>query len=100
MIRRPPRSTLFPYTTLFRSVFSALGDEFSYIQDRFAREAYLATATEGRSRRGLARLVDYRPDPGRSATTLLSVTVAAGGALSAPRTRGLAGRRRTPPLVF
>src|SRR2546430_11428390 len=25
MIRRPPRSTLFPYTTLFRSI--ALGDE-------------------------------------------------------------------------
>src|SRR2546429_3789405 len=24
MIRRPPRSTLFPYTTLFRSVFDAL----------------------------------------------------------------------------
>src|SRR5258708_29791886 len=24
MIRRPPRSTLFPYTTLFRSVFSPL----------------------------------------------------------------------------
>src|SRR2546427_6162319 len=24
MIRRPPRSTLFPYTTLFRSVVSAL----------------------------------------------------------------------------
>src|SRR2546429_5651585 len=23
MIRRPPRSTLFPYTTLFRSIFSA-----------------------------------------------------------------------------
>src|SRR2546430_6835363 len=27
MIRRPPRSTLFPYTTLFRSVRSALGQE-------------------------------------------------------------------------
>src|ERR1043165_9999020 len=26
MIRRPPRSTLFPYTTLFRSVVRALGD--------------------------------------------------------------------------
>src|SRR2546429_6243861 len=26
MIRRPPRSTLFPYTTLFRS-----GDEFVYV---------------------------------------------------------------------
>src|SRR3712207_8761402 len=25
MIRRPPRSTLFPYTTLFRSVASAVG---------------------------------------------------------------------------
>src|SRR5256886_9788187 len=27
MIRRPPRSTLFPYTTLFRSVFTAAYDE-------------------------------------------------------------------------
>src|SRR2546430_3297056 len=26
MIRRPPRSTLFPYTTLFRSVCSAAAD--------------------------------------------------------------------------
>src|SRR5438874_5297182 len=25
MIRRPPRSTLFPYTTLFRSGFAAVG---------------------------------------------------------------------------
>src|SRR5260370_29890716 len=25
MIRRPPRSTLFPYTTLFRSVFAPVG---------------------------------------------------------------------------
>src|SRR5256886_8718978 len=27
MIRRPPRSTLFPYTTLFRSVIAGAGDE-------------------------------------------------------------------------
>src|SRR3712207_7355886 len=26
MIRRPPRSTLFPYTTLFRSLFAALAE--------------------------------------------------------------------------
>src|SRR2546422_7949140 len=26
MIRRPPRSTLFPYTTLFRSVGESIGD--------------------------------------------------------------------------
>src|SRR3712207_7807480 len=27
MIRRPPRSTLFPYTTLFRSAWCPVGDE-------------------------------------------------------------------------
>src|SRR3712207_7327166 len=27
MIRRPPRSTLFPYTTLFRSALPMLGDD-------------------------------------------------------------------------
>src|SRR3712207_8179523 len=31
MIRRPPRSTLFPYTTLFRSHLSAV--DFNLIQD-------------------------------------------------------------------
>src|SRR3989475_10959604 len=29
MIRRPPRSTLFPYTTLFRSVFNNLVTHFT-----------------------------------------------------------------------
>src|SRR2546426_5155836 len=28
MIRRPPRSTLFPYTTLFRSRGTLVGDDF------------------------------------------------------------------------
>ena len=32
MIRRPPRSTLFPYTTLFRSVRPRDGDEEGGIQ--------------------------------------------------------------------
>src|SRR2546430_3926283 len=31
MIRRPPRSTLFPYTTLFRSIANC--DEFIYYDD-------------------------------------------------------------------
>src|SRR3712207_7636992 len=30
MIRRPPRSTLFPYTTLFRSFFKAISMEYSW----------------------------------------------------------------------
>src|SRR2546430_4296891 len=32
MIRRPPRSTLFPYTTLFRSILAAHGDAVRYIR--------------------------------------------------------------------
>src|SRR5690348_18023227 len=41
MIRRPPRSTLFPYTTLFRS-----GDEFAVLVEGIA------------SQRGVERLAD------------------------------------------
>src|SRR2546426_4087816 len=38
MIRRPPRSTLFPYTTLFRSVFA---------QSRLSTEVLLTTIKQG-----------------------------------------------------
>src|SRR5256885_13078032 len=57
MIRRPPRSTLFPYTTLFRSLHGKrtycvavlvpdIGDEFSSslisgIEKRLAQQGYL-----------------------------------------------------------
>src|SRR3712207_8968921 len=33
MIRRPPRSTLFPYTTLFRSVSDGLGQVLRQVAD-------------------------------------------------------------------
>src|SRR5690554_7680234 len=33
MIRRQPRSTLFPYTTLFRSAVETLGENFRYKTD-------------------------------------------------------------------
>src|SRR2546421_9601844 len=33
MIRRPPRSTLFPYTTLFRSIPSGLGSTLGFIAE-------------------------------------------------------------------
>src|SRR5258708_16516587 len=35
MIRRPPRSTLFPYTTLFRSFFFALDQHF-HVNGKFS----------------------------------------------------------------
>jgi hypothetical protein len=59
-------------------VMSALGDEFAYYQDRVAREAYLETATQRRSLRRLARLVDYNIHDGLGASTWLDFKVAAG----------------------
>src|SRR2546429_3790790 len=50
MIRRPPRSTLFPYTTLFRS---SLDDEESFAIEYWPLELYKLTLApaprEGRS---------------------------------------------------
>src|SRR5256885_9433190 len=40
MIRRPPRSTLFPYTTLFRSFIDAV---FDFCRSRAVRELRVAT---------------------------------------------------------
>src|SRR2546426_6184574 len=37
MIRRPPRSTLFPYTTLFRSVYVSHAEAEAYAHWRGAR---------------------------------------------------------------
>src|SRR3712207_8095669 len=34
MIRRPPRSTLFPYTTLFRSPAAGAGDQQNWVVGR------------------------------------------------------------------
>src|SRR5687767_15394343 len=50
MIRRPPRSTLFPYTTLFRSALERLVEVDAF--ERFLRRTYLGQKTfsiEGRS---------------------------------------------------
>ncbi|HEY4187767.1 MAG TPA: hypothetical protein VGP07_22015 [Polyangia bacterium] len=60
---------------MLAEVFAALGDELSYIQDRYAREAFLETATQRRSLRKKARLLDFEIHDGRSATTLLQLTV-------------------------
>src|SRR3712207_8518319 len=71
MIRRPPRSTLFPYTTLFRSqrgvralvaVGEALGDlgDLRMVSTRQRQEPDLVEP------RGADRGVDHLPDPPRS----------------------------------
>lgn len=60
---------------MLAEVMAALGDEFSYIQDRYAREAYLETATQRRSLHHHARLIDYSIDEGLNASTFLDLTV-------------------------
>src|SRR2546430_10499915 len=46
MIRRPPRSTLFPYTTLFRSGGPALQETRPLIRLQFAQRVELERATK------------------------------------------------------
>src|SRR2546422_7869685 len=50
MIRRPPRSTLFPYTTLFRSLLAGLGVD-----------ALAGRVARGMLRRGLAAALTVVP---------------------------------------
>lgn len=64
-------------------VMSALADEMAYHQDRIGREAHLETATQRRSLRRLARLVDYRIHDGLGADTWINVTAKSAGALDA-----------------
>src|SRR3712207_7458837 len=56
MIRRPPRSTLFPYTTLFRS-----GSPSSDLAGRRARTRRCATAADGGVHRPRRRPLDRQP---------------------------------------
>src|SRR2546422_3570310 len=52
MIRRPPRSTLFPYTPLFRSQYLPLRDLSSHPRrDQAGRERSLTMTTHAVSRR-------------------------------------------------
>src|SRR5256885_12246441 len=51
MIRRPPRSTLFPYTTLFRSLRPILENGFSSTHG-FEKRCDLVSAVFGEERRG------------------------------------------------
>src|SRR3712207_6902287 len=69
MIRRPPRSTLFPYTTLFRSPAQAGvqagredhgGQLLADLRRRRGRD--VDVAREGRAARADAARADLRPD--------------------------------------
>src|SRR5258708_36788511 len=80
MIRRPPRSTLFPYTTLFRSVLVLMQRQsrpglVPVDETRVGREA-----VEARPRRRLGREVREHVGHGRPATPGLRVMAVVAGA--------------------
>src|SRR3989454_4878244 len=100
MIRRPPRSTLFPYTTLFRSVSSAVpvsSPRSSTMQARGRRSDHLRTIAPSTSRRGFRAGSDEegltlrrsqaavnRSNPRSSLAMLLRVSIV-GGSGDGPR---------------
>src|SRR2546422_10879275 len=97
MIRRPPRSTLFPYTTLFRSVRLGQGQpEPAELGHVFPHRLALATGVvpQGADQGGLAVLVEE--GAGRALEELLvlvegevhqAFVLSARGSLGSPRTR-------------
>src|SRR5256885_12371953 len=81
MIRRPPRSTLFPYTTLFRSLDSIVGFE---VQNDFPRAVLRNACAEGLvhlvhlgfpGRRGEWRLQDRKSTRLNSSHLVISYAV-------------------------
>src|SRR5256885_6811447 len=67
MIRRPPRSTLFPYTTLFRSRLRGRRQA-----DRLPRRQHLRTRTRGSDRAVGRRRARVRQGRDRKSTRLNS----------------------------
>src|ERR1043166_1819518 len=100
MIRRPPRSTLFPYTTLFRSVVRGVeahergpehgGIERASIDDRLARRSEEHTS-ELQSRFGISYAVFFFND---TATTEI-YTLSLHDALPICRSRCRSSRARS-----
>src|SRR2546429_6992609 len=68
MIRRPPRSTLFPYTTLFRSRFSAghdvLRTRLPGISFKMEERngAFYQTGVDSAQRRSITKRIDAGPN--------------------------------------
>src|SRR3712207_8836705 len=64
MIRRPPRSTLFPYTTLFRSTNL---DDIALMREDGNRNLWFATGGAGVMKLDASRtrIVHYTPDQSR-----------------------------------
>src|SRR3712207_8925669 len=68
MIRRPPRSTLFPYTTLFRSQTRRYAGE-----GKMARAIRCVLMRGGTSKAVFLKEADLPPDPAERDRTILAI---------------------------
>src|SRR5256885_4578416 len=79
MIRRPPRSTLFPYTTLFRSGQVAEVTEERGVAHGLVNAPIVAQVVHGklddRARLDIAARADVMTDPGRHRAERLSFVI-------------------------
>src|SRR2546427_6554312 len=62
MIRRPPRSTLFPYTTLFRSQYQVLTVDITRLTAEAVKDLGLSTREAHRCRNMWASRVERRSE--------------------------------------
>src|SRR2546422_7515462 len=76
MIRRPPRSTLFPYTTLFRSAYdlgaAAVGATIYFGSDQSARQIIEISQAFAQAHELVGAEVDRRAHGDRKSTRLNS----------------------------
>src|SRR5256885_7897416 len=94
MIRRPPRSTLFPYTTLFRS--QTFVGEWVRTGDKYRRETHGSFWYAGRADDMLKMSGMWvSPAEGESAPPQHPAGVEGGGGGAA----GPGGGRQTPPVA-
>ncbi|MCP3911608.1 MAG: hypothetical protein GY713_11695 [Actinomycetia bacterium] len=82
---------------------ASIGDEIAYSQDRFRWESNLFDATQRRSQRRHAQLVDHIVHDGLGASTWLMVTAAGSGAATIPAGTAVSARTedgRTIPYAI
>src|SRR3712207_9043267 len=79
MIRRPPRSTLFPYTTLFRSKAVYLITLLEYLHQTVVADGRLVRVYDRHAnelkRLLSARMMEFTPDPDVSGRAAASVSI-------------------------
>src|SRR2546427_12041642 len=91
MIRRPPRSTLFPYTTLFRSRLPRVRDREGALLPKKGAPGPGRRARSGGHRRGA------RARRGPAPVVLAAGHVGAAGGLAPPPRKAPRGGERAPP---